>query len=274
MMSTISHHIEEPPGLWLRPMPDTHRVNRGRAHTRVVMVPHAGAGVSTFTRWGACFPAGLEVLRVQLPGREDVRHAARATSVFAAATTLAGQLLALPEIPTVVYGHSMGAVIAFELTRCLFAAGRSPIHLCVSGRRAPHLPASRPPLHERDDEELLAGLAELSDTWHLLARTPEFLSDALDLVRYDLAMVEQYRYVAGPILEDGGVVPLPVPITACHGNRDPLVDADEAWSWSAHTASGFAGHTFAGDHFFPQQHRDRLTALFVSPPSTAEPAGS
>lgn len=264
---TVAHLTDAAPRLWLRRFPNISD-DPGAVTTRVVMIPHAGTGASTFARWAPLFPPEVEVLRVQLPGREDSRHAAPATSVLAAAMTLTGQLLAIRPLPTTVYGHSMGAVIAFELTRALVAAGSSPLHLCVSGRRAPHLPATREPLHLCDDAELLAGLAELSDTWHLLARAPEFLRDALDLVRQDLTMVEDYRYRGGPMVAAGGTERLPVPLTVCHGDDDPLVDRDEAQAWSLHTARAFIMRSLSGDHFFHQQHRERLVELLTGGPGS------
>jgi surfactin synthase thioesterase subunit len=215
--------------------------------TALVCLPHAGAGASSFTRWRGLFPPSVGLVRAQLPGREDVaaepplQHAADAVAL------LLPEIAAIPRVA--LYGHSMGAVIAYELARALQAAGRPVVHLFVSGRRAPHLPSGRGPIHRLPDDEFAAAL-----TAHVPA-APAFRSYALRLTRADLELSEEYRPEPGP--------PLACPVTAFHGGGDPIVDEWQARAWAEATSGPSAVHVFPGDHLFHQTHRAALAAIMI-----------
>src|SRR5215470_713075 len=112
------------------------------ATVRLICLPHAGAGAASFARWLGLFRPDIGIVRVQLPGREDAAGEPALRRVDEVVTALLPQLRRFDE-PIALYGHSMGALVAFELAREL----QSAVHLFVSGRRAPQLPASRPPIH-------------------------------------------------------------------------------------------------------------------------------
>ncbi|GAA1854564.1 alpha/beta fold hydrolase [Pseudonocardia ailaonensis] len=212
--------------------------------TALVCLPHAGAGASSFARWLRLFPEPIGLLRVQLPGREDAAGEEPLRSVADAVVLLLPELRELPRVA--LYGHSMGALVAFELATALEAAGRPPVHLFVSGRRAPHLASRRAPIHHLPDDEFAAALGGA------LTGPPAFRRYALRLTRADLTLSEDYA---------GGLEPrLDCPVTGFHGLGDPIVDLDQAGAWSDVTTGRFALHTFTGDHLFHQQHREALAA--------------
>ncbi len=230
---------------WLRHEPSD-------AAVRLFCLPHAGAGAASFTRWLGLFPPSIAAVRVQLPGREDVAAEPPFRRVHDAVDALLPQITRLTDTPVALYGHSMGALVAFELARALGAAGTPPVHLFVSGRRAPHRPASRAPIHRLPDDAFVAGLEAMGETGGTANRSPAFLRYALPLIKADLELSEEYTYHPAPRLH--------FPITAFYGTEDPVVDADEIEAWKDQTDAAFAIHTFPGDHFFHQRHRVAIAA--------------
>ncbi|HJQ48332.1 MAG TPA: alpha/beta fold hydrolase [Amycolatopsis sp.] len=230
---------------WLR-----HEPASGATH--LVCLPHAGAGAASFTRWLGLFPPAIAPVRVQLPGREDAAAQPPLRRVQDAVDGLLPQLDDL--LPVALYGHSMGALVAFELARAMESAGSPPVHLFVSGRRAPQLPARRAPIHHLPEPEFAAALAALR-----MGGTPQgsaaFRRYALPLIQADLELSEEYEYRPRPRLA--------CPVTAFYGTDDPVVDADQLDAWHAVTTGPFAMHTFAGDHFFHQQHREAIVATMT-----------
>lgn len=231
-------------------------LRRGRAGAEVnlVCLPHAGAGASSFTRWLSLFPASIAPVRVQLPGREDAAAEPPLRRACEAVEALLPHLAPLTGTRLALYGHSMGAVVAFELARALSARGVAVRHLFVSGRRAPHLPARGTPIHRASDEDLAAALTAAGAD--LTGAGPAFLRYALRLVRADLALSEEYQCREGAGLH--------CPITVFHGSGDPIVGTEEARAWNRHTNARFTVHTFPGDHFFHQRHRAAIVALMTA----------
>ena len=231
---------------WLRHEP-------AAAATHLVCLPHAGAGASSFTRWLGLFPATISAVRVQLPGREDAAGQPPLRRVQEAVDGLLPQLRHLH--PIALYGHSMGALVAFELARAMESAGTPPVHLFVSGRRAPYLPARRVPIHHLPQHEFAAALNAMG-MGGTTQGSAAFLRYALPLIQADLELSEEYEFRPQPRLR--------CPVTAFYGTEDPVVDADQVEAWRAVTTGSFALHTFAGDHFFHQRNRVSIVATMAS----------
>jgi surfactin synthase thioesterase subunit len=213
----------------------------------LVCLPHAGAGASSFARWPTLFAAPIGVVRAQLPGREDCASEPPLARVADAVELLLPEVAALPR--SALYGHSMGAVIAFELARALTAAGNPPEHLFVSGRRAPHRTARHGGVHRLPDDEFAEALGSA------VIGPPKFLRYALALTRADLTLSEEYAGVVEPRLG--------CPVTAFHGQDDPIVSVDEARAWAAITHGPFAFHLLEGEHLFHQPRRAEIAALIT-----------
>ncbi|MFI5606920.1 thioesterase II family protein [Amycolatopsis sp. NPDC051903] len=219
------------------------------AGTLLLCLPHAGAGAASFARWPELFGPGITTVRVQLPGREDAAGQPPLRRLDDAVSGLLPQVLALGGASIALYGHSMGALLAFELARALGAAGREPAHLFVSGRRAPQLAARTAPIHRLPEARFAAALADLGMTGATQA-SATFRRYAFPLIRADLALSEDYTHEPGPRLR--------CPVTAFAGTEDPIVDADQVAAWRAVTTGPFASHAFGGGHFFHQHHRAAL----------------
>jgi medium-chain acyl-[acyl-carrier-protein] hydrolase len=193
--------------------------------------------------WMAAAPAGLEVCPVQLPGRETRVAEPAFTGLDPLLDALEEALPPYLDIPFALFGHSMGALIAFEFARRLHGrGGPQPVHLFVSGLRGPHLPDPDPPIYQLPDAEFLAEVRRLNGTPDEVLQHPELMQLLLPILRADLTICDTYVHAAGE--------PLSCPISALGGLEDPKASPDELEAWSQHTTAGFRKRMFAGDHFY------------------------
>jgi pyochelin biosynthesis protein PchC len=232
-----------PPGTWLR------RLHPGPRHgTRLVCLPHAGGAATAYHPLSAALASDVEVLAVQYPGRQDRRGEPCIESIAELADRVLEAILdeALTR-PLALLGHSMGAVVAFEVARRL-EAGRgvpSPVRLFASGRRAPSRYRAEK-VHEGGPDALLAELRTLSGTQAELLDDPEVLAMFLPALMGDYRAIETYRS------EPGATVACPV--TALVGDADPRASLDEVRAWAGHTTGGFEMHVLPGGHFYVNDH--------------------
>lgn len=222
---------------WLRQF---HRA--GAAGARVVCFPHAGGSAGSHFPLSRALADVAQVLSVQYPGRQDRRDEPYAASIGELADGVAQELRALPPAPLVLFGHSMGALVAYELAARLQHDGGPPaVHLVTSGCRAPS--RWRPDrMHLLDDDRVLAELAELSGTDSRVLGDAALMRSALPPLRADFTAMGVYPRQAGTRLS--------CPITALVGAGDPKVAVEDAAAWRCHTAAGFELHVLAGGHFY------------------------
>jgi medium-chain acyl-[acyl-carrier-protein] hydrolase len=208
---------------------------------RVLCFPHACGGPTAFRDWPGLLPPGVRVDAVALPGREHRLGEVPPRSLLISARHIAAELVDCGT-PQVFFGHSLGAMLAFETARRLRALGAPlPRHLIVSGARPPQMPRATT-IHARPDEDLLAELRRLKATPEEVLRAGEVMEALLPTVRADFTAVETYAYVPEP--------PLELTLTALGGVHDPDVTAAHLRAWRAH-AEVFAGYRqLAGDHFY------------------------
>jgi medium-chain acyl-[acyl-carrier-protein] hydrolase len=219
-----------------------------RARLRLLCLPHAGGGASSFRGWADALPPEVEVCPVQLPGRENRIAEPAFDRVPPLTEALADAVEPLLSLPFALFGHSNGALIGFELARTLRARGRpGPVHLFASGRRAPDVSLNRPPTHHLPDAELLADLQELGGIPPQLLEHPELLAVLLPTLRADVAIHETYAFQEQP--------PLAFPITAYGGLADPRTPLASLEAWGRHTAGPFVTRLFPGGHFYLQEQR-------------------
>ncbi|MEZ4359491.1 MAG: alpha/beta fold hydrolase [Kofleriaceae bacterium] len=212
------------------------------ARLRLLCLPFAGGTDAAYRAWPDALPADVEVCGVCLPGRDARRreppHARMTTLVPALADGLAAEL----ERPFALFGHSMGAGVAFGLARELRRRGRpAPALLIVSGRRAPQLPEPDP-WHALPTDALVARLRRLGGTPDVVLREPELMAMFLPVIRADLAVIEAEPYREEP--------PLELPIVALGGESDDRCSRAELEAWRAQTTSAFTSTIFPGSHFF------------------------
>jgi medium-chain acyl-[acyl-carrier-protein] hydrolase len=218
--------------------------------TKLFCFPHAGASAAVYRSWTAAAGDDLLVLPVQPPGRAERGRERPHDNVEALVDDAFDGLADALTGDFVFFGHSLGALVAYLLTRRLAERGATlPRHLFVSGRAAPHLPDTRAPLRALPDNRLAAELHALGGLPDVLRREPSLLAMFLPLMRADLAVNETYRHVPGERL--------PVPVTAFGGDRDPRATEDELAAW-LELGTDPAMFTYAGGHFYLE---DRVPEL-------------
>jgi medium-chain acyl-[acyl-carrier-protein] hydrolase len=231
------------------------------ARIRLVCLPFAGGGASTYRLWPDGLPLTADVCAVQPPGRETRFREPPYDRLKPLVRDVADALRPLFDLPVVIFGHSLGALIAFELAREMCRRG-GPVAAGVipSGRRAPHVPPQRPPLHALPDEEFRAELKKLDGTSPAILDNDELMRVLLPALRADFAAHETYEYVEAP--------PLGCPILTVTGADDKLAPPAVLEGWRRHTTGQFESAVLPGNHFFVQTKRTQLLqriALFLEP---------
>ncbi|MFF8940365.1 thioesterase II family protein [Streptomyces paradoxus] len=218
------------------------RTPRSDAPSRLVCFPHAGGSAQFFAGWENEL-TGAEVHAVQYPGRAQRIAEPLPTDLRRMAADLADAVRPLLDRPVVFFGHSMGAVVAYETALLLQDSGTPPHRLIASGSRAPH--RERPSLPEGEaftEEAVVAAVMQLGGTDAQLLSDPLLRELVLPYLCADLEMFDAYRYRPEPILH--------CPVTAITGDMDDHVTAAEADAWAKATGGRFDRHVFSGGHFY------------------------
>lgn len=229
---------------WIRryhPAPD--------ATTRLVCFPHAGGSATFYHPVSRALSPDLDVVAIQYPGRQERRTEPLVDTVEKLADLVVEALEPWTDRPLTLFGHSMGASLAYEVALRLEAAGHQPLGLFASGRRAPSRWRDER-VHLSDDDGLLAELRGLSGTDPAVLGNEEILRMIMPAVRSDYRAAETYRPEAGPRVD--------CPIVALVGDDDPKVTEDEARSWGDHTTADFDLHVFGGGHFYLNSHAPKV----------------
>jgi surfactin synthase thioesterase subunit/glycosyltransferase involved in cell wall biosynthesis len=210
---------------------------------RLVCFPYAGAGALAYRTWIAPLSPAVSVCPVRLPGRETRINEEPLQNMAALVTALEAAIAPYLDHPFAFFGHSMGAVIAFELTRSLRRHYKTlPVALHVSGARAPQFRLNWTPPPVPDDRELLEQLRRLDGVPAEVLENPQVMEYALPVLRADTALFRNYVYTPEP--------PLPLPIFAYGGRSDPNVSAEQVEAWREQTTTTFVRREFEGGHFF------------------------
>ncbi|WP_258382359.1 thioesterase II family protein [Streptomyces sp. NTH33] len=213
------------------------------APVRLFCLPHTGGGAALYRRWAERLAPRADVLSVRLPGREKRFTEPPYRRLDELTGALADAVEPLLDRPYAWFGHSMGALIGYEMCRRLRERGvRAPELLIASGRRAPHLPSRQRAVHAAPQRELVDHLRELNGTPAAVLDSAAALSALLPMVRADFAVSETYRWRAGR--------PLDCPVVVFGGRDDPLATPGELAGWQQHTAAGAEVRLFDGGHFY------------------------
>jgi medium-chain acyl-[acyl-carrier-protein] hydrolase len=223
------------------------------AETRLFCLPYAGSGASIYRDWPKTLAPGIEVWPVHLPGRERRISESPLTSIQAIADHATPGLIPLLDRPYAFFGHSMGALISFEVTRALRRAGHSmPRALLVSGFGGPHCGDRRPPIHHLPDDEFKEAIQVLNGTPPDVIANVELMDLLLPLLRADFQAVETYDFTEEP--------PFDLPIRVYCGRDDHETPVEQLAQWDRHTTAGSRVTLFDGDHFYLRQSGAELRA--------------
>jgi medium-chain acyl-[acyl-carrier-protein] hydrolase len=218
---------------------------RPAARVRLFCFSHAGGGAAMYRAWLDALPPTIELCAVQLPGRESRLREPAFTSMQRLVEALLPELMARTDRPYALFGHSMGALVAFEAARALqsVSALRQPHRLLVSGRRAPHLADTEAPMHPLSDDAFVAEIRRryggIPDE---VLRHRELLELLLPGLRADIAAIETHAFVPGP--------PLGCALSVFGGDADPRATREQLAAWQLHSDAATRLHVFSGDHFY------------------------
>lgn len=223
----------------------------------LLVFPHAGAGASAYRDFSKVLSTKFSVLVFQYPGRQDRVAEAALDTLEEIAAGAFGAFASDHHRgdPIVVFGHSMGALVAFEFVRLAEAAGIEVRHLNVSAAVAPGRAAGKPP-HPKDDEEILNHLAALQGTDADVIANRDLMRLALPVVKADYRAFDSYA------CPDSNGVPVKVaaPIHAMGGDQDPYITLGDLYGWSKHTDT-VKVTMFDGGHFYLTSHIDSVVEL-------------
>jgi medium-chain acyl-[acyl-carrier-protein] hydrolase len=219
------------------------------AAVRLFCFPYAGGSASVFRDWHRDLPAFVEVVGLQAHDRSLRTGAPRDIPSLVADVGTA--LVAHLDRPFVFFGHSLGAIVAFEMTRWLRDCDLpAPEILLLSARRAPGVAPRQPQYSRQSDEELVRTLRRLNGTPHDMLADSNLARAILPRVRADLALADGYRCRRD--------APLDVPLVVFGGRDDPECHVTELLAWRRATTGRFTRHLFEGDHFFLHSARHAL----------------
>jgi medium-chain acyl-[acyl-carrier-protein] hydrolase len=214
-----------------------------QARLRLFCFPYAGSGASIFRTWSDGLPADVEVCPVQFPGRGTRLAETPFTQLSPLVQTLAQAMVPLLDKPFAFFGHSLGALVGFELARQLRRqSGVQPVRLFVSADRAPQIPRRDRPIHALPEGEFLEELRRLNGIPGKVLEEAELMQIMLPVLRADFAVYETYAYATEP--------PLNCPISTLGGLQDHRVSRGDLEAWRDQTSDSFSLRMFPGDHFF------------------------
>jgi medium-chain acyl-[acyl-carrier-protein] hydrolase len=224
---------------------------RPEARLRLFCFSYAGGAASIYRPWTRELPTEIELCAIQLPGREGRLLEQPYSEMSTLAERLADVMERYLDLPFAFFGHSMGALVSFEVARELRRRhGISPVHLFVSGHAAPQVARRRAPVHQLPDAAFVDAIRELNGTPEQVLQNAELMELVLPALRADLAVCESYRHT--------GAAPLACPISAFGGLADAEVRYDDLRAWQAHTRGQFRVRLFNGDHFYLREERSAL----------------
>ncbi|MDZ8184152.1 MAG: thioesterase domain-containing protein [Nostoc sp. ChiSLP02] len=222
-----------------------------QANLRLFCFPFAGASASFFKPWADQLLPQIEVCAVQLPGRENRIKELLFTQLVPLLQEMIPALLPEFDRPFALFGHSLGALICFELVRQLRRLKhRQPFHLFISARQAPNSPDLHPPIHQLPEAEFFQQVCRFNGTPSVILQNARLMKLFLSILRADLAIAETYSYIEE--------APLDCPISVFGGLQDEVVLTASLDGWREQTSSKFQLHTFSGNHFFLKSNQQEI----------------
>jgi surfactin synthase thioesterase subunit len=216
---------------------------RPNARQRLVCFPHAGGSANFFRSWAATGRTDVEILAVQYPGRADRLAEPCHDDLLRMADEVCDGLLPLLDRPVTLFGHSMGAIVAFEAARSLQASGPGGRRRVASAARAPHDPDHVSARHTVwDDEAAVRSIVAMGQADPVLMADPRVRELVLPYLRADFELFQRYEYRPGPVLD--------CEVSVVRGYTDPHVTERQGERWHELTRGAFTHETVPGGHFY------------------------
>lgn len=216
--------------------------------------PYAGASANIYRKWSDLLPETIDLYGVQYRGRgyriSEVQH----TSISAIVDDLLVEIKYLLDTPLVLFGHSLGAIIAYEFARALSAnCTGNPAHLFVSGLTPPHIEYQAKKIHHLPDDDFIREISVLNGTPEEVLNNFDLLRLVLPSLRADLYLAENWTYNDKYLL--------PTPVTVMAGHEDNTVQISTIQEWGCCSSGPVNIHLFPGDHFFIEEHFEKIVGL-------------
>lgn len=223
-----------------------------RPNGRLYCFPFAGGNNTAFRGWERTLANDLELTTITLPGRGIRREDPYSHDLVAMSHQIADAIQCHERGRFAFFGHSMGAVLAYETSIRLRERGAPmPVHLFVSGRQAPHITDEHQvSIEAMDDAQFLSQVISLNGIPDEVLAVPELMTYYLPVLKADYIAVRRWTYTPAP--------PLAIPITVLTGSEDPIVTADEIRPWREHTLNRFRFLQFSGNHFFFRDNQSEI----------------
>lgn len=231
---------------------------RPQATVRVYVLPFAGGGAAFYRTWADRLPASVELRAAQLPGRQDRMAEPPVTDCAELVRSLTDVLVDDARGRTfALFGHSMGALLSFEVARELRRRGApAPVLLGLSGWSSPRggLPHSR--YSDLSDEEFLDAVRRLGGMPQDVLDEPDLLRLVLPTLRADFSVAESHRYRPEP--------PLDLPVSVFGGTADPFTERRGLEEWQRETTAPVTVRHYPGKHFYLADHADAVAEMFTA----------
>ncbi len=226
------------------------------AAIRLFCFPYSGARASMYQSWIAGLPGFIEVCPVELAGRGSRLGEPPYTQIGPLVEEIAQGLMPYLEKPFAFFGHSMGALLSFELARFLRRrVGRQPALMVVSGHEAPQIPHHEDPIHDLPEEEFVARLRGFNGTQEEVLKNRELRELIVPTLRADFALCETYEYTPDE--------PFDCPISVYGGLQDPFVTRENLDAWRSQTTHLIVTRFFPGDHFYLSHNQALLMRMLA-----------
>ena len=241
-----AHRLQDSPWVHTRPLPG--------ARLRLFCFPFAGGSAGSFMPWSQALAPDIQLCAIQLPGR-GARFGEPPIQDFVTLIEQLGQVIAHhDDLPYAFFGHSLGALAAFELAHhCVRRGLARPRHLFVSASGAPRHRVGAPRYDLLSDGELVAKLRDYAGTPPEVLANQELMALLLPAIRADFALLGSYRYQPRPRLD--------VPMSVLAGYDDAHVGEETLRDWQTETSTGCELHGFDGGHFFPFERPQAVLEL-------------
>jgi len=216
---------------------------KSNAQIRLFCFHFAGSSASMFREWPKLLINHAELVAIQLPGREERFNETLLGNITQVIDLLSSHFNSYTDRPFILLGHSIGALIAFELARSLRSKGLSqPQHLIASGSKAPHILLKNPKIHDLPHPQFITELEKYGGMPSYIINDQELMSLFSPIIRSDFCISETYKYLRQQ--------PFDFPITALGGINDNMCNRKDLIEWQKQTTKAFQCHLFPGQHFF------------------------
>lgn len=231
---------------------------QNKAKLRLFCLPFAGGGASLYRPWTTALAPDIEVCPIQLPARENRYSEKPITDAYQLAETIATQIIPFTDRPYAIFGHSMGALLAYEVARVLENQKiRPPEVLFLSAHRAPHMPRKRDLLHSLPDAQFIQSLKQYGGFPEEILNNQEFIDFILPTMRSDMTLCDLYAFTKRE-------VSIQTPFEVFAGVDDREAGPSEMESWSEHTQGQANLTVFDGGHFFLRTHSKELLSHLLN----------